>query len=1344
MTISPSNPAVGDTLYCSWDYFDQDNDADQTTYWWYANGTYLSNWSNSPLNTSSLQVGSQIYCAGDAYDGVNWGNTISSQNVTLGSPTNSTGSGNNSSNNTSGCGTNASNVWFEVEPYQQEWNASDTVSVYLDTYCGIWNNSYMVSWGLIDNATNSIIDYGNTSFVTNTSSVSYHPNHTFHFNEFDIHLYYMETGNYTVFGQFYVWMNNSWALLSNESSSFEVNSTMTTTVCGFNSTFIDMETDMQSTFYYADSSVHPWSDIECPMLNTPYTYTWEMYNLNTSTVTHSGLQNFTATWQNVNMFTDGSGFFYDLYPHAYNLTEGAYLLNTTLLSASGDSVDTSNVSFSVWAASSNNTGACGNDTSLTDLWASTDSSTWGTWTNAVYGYFNINCTIPGKNYTLEVTLNDSTGWSSYSFWNWTETNDYEYRSEAWSNLSAGGYCVNATLWDVSSPPTYHYVDSDYPCFTLSTNNTGNNNTWDIPVITHIDSNTGWPYYEGDVFEILSGESFEWDVSMTNLTVGEEYRLTVTIENQNGADSVSLGNKMFNATSDTATVMSEHDSYQYPQGCYWANVEVIMQPESLGISDNFDFVIDVDYSNCSSIGNNNTGGNNTGGNTGNNTVGNNTGDNTGNNTGDNTGGNNTGDNTGNNTGDNTGGNNTGGNTGNNTGDNTGGNNTNGIQYNIFNIGPEDCVQSGDELHVTMIVYAGPNQDHTLDWQIVAANGVVVTSWHSQDVTTSSNGSAIFNWALDTTNLSDGSYYLRAEDPVTGVWTTWFWFEVGCTGCGYDSSLTNLNYQIWSENFGTIFSTWNASINSTSTSSNSVNDDLPQIIAGSYIGFWGQIECIELDQSYLLNYTVTNSANLFVMGGEEYFNSSGSTWYWFDESNISTTLLPADEYCITVTLYVSPYGSSDIMVTYTDCVEIVALEDWDGCGSNLTYLEHLQTVSGNPFVQQNVVFLTTSNIWVNNFVDCLVIGESYTMETVVTSDGNPYLQFSDSFTVNQFSDITQWDWQTISDWQNDIATGNYCVETTIYSTDSTYSQQIATVSSLTDCFAVVNATIENWWDNQDNGTGNGSGTPNDPVLPDTNCSELNGTLSGLNLTNSWNIADCENGTGFWFNLTVNGTGVTWYDPIYAVGYDYEVISGPKFSSVVVPPGYGDDKYDIYLWDGTEYVLAESDLDALTEYWFTDDGGISTTPGDYDGISKFSIRGLEISEKLDPEDPDAFVTGLSFVQDPNEIGEVILSMNPITVSDEDDDGIIDEEDNCVNTENSNQADSDGDGVGDACEESQEASDIDDNDSDSDGGTNVANIIAIFTVCLVFVVLFMRGGGNDGEDAPQEVGKNYYPFDQ
>ena len=172
-----------------------------------------------------------------------------------------------------------------------------------------------------------------------------------------------------------------------------------------------------------------------------------------------------------------------------------------------------------------------------------------------------------------------------------------------------------------------------------------------------------------------------------------------------------------------------------------------------------------------------------------------------------------------------------------------------------------------------------------------------------------------------------------------------------------------------------------------------------------------------------------------------------------------------------------------------------------------------------------------------------------------------------------------------------------------------------------------------------------------------------------------------------------------------------------------------------------MAESDLDALTEYWFTDDGGLSTTPGDYDGISKFSIRGLEISEKLDPDDPDAFVTGLSFVQDPNEIGEVILSMNPITVSDEDDDGIIDEEDNCVDDANADQADSDGDGVGDACEANLGTGDVDDDDSDSDSDSSMTTIFAVLAVGLVFVVIFFRGG--DGDDEGPETGKKYYPFD-
>ena len=154
----------------------------------------------------------------------------------------------------------------------------------------------------------------------------------------------------------------------------------------------------------------------------------------------------------------------------------------------------------------------------------------------------------------------------------------------------------------------------------------------------------------------------------------------------------------------------------------------------------------------------------------------------------------------------------------------------------------------------------------------------------------------------------------------------------------------------------------------------------------------------------------------------------------------------------------------------------------------------------------------------------------------------------------------------------------------------------------------------------------------------------------------------------------------------------------------------------------------MDALTQYWFTDDGQITTTPGDYDGITMFSIRGLELDAKLDPDDPNAFVTGLTFVQDPNEVSEVVISMNPIRVSDEDDDGIADDDDNCINDANSDQADSDGDGVGDACETAAAGSDDDDKDdtSEEDSSNRTLAYAALLAVGLV-AVLVMFGRENE-----------------
>ena len=91
-----------------------------------------------------------------------------------------------------------------------------------------------------------------------------------------------------------------------------------------------------------------------------------------------------------------------------------------------------------------------------------------------YANYDINCTIPNTNYTLEVSLSTSTGFYSTNSWNWYETNNYEYIYEEWFNLNPGQYCVNATLWDVSNG-AMNYVDGEYPCFTITASNNGGNN-----------------------------------------------------------------------------------------------------------------------------------------------------------------------------------------------------------------------------------------------------------------------------------------------------------------------------------------------------------------------------------------------------------------------------------------------------------------------------------------------------------------------------------------------------------------------------------------------------------------------------------------------------------------------------------------------------------------------------------------------------------------------------------------------------------------------------------------------------------------------------------------------------
>ncbi|NTU52997.1 MAG: PEP-CTERM sorting domain-containing protein [Chlorobiaceae bacterium] len=115
-----------------------------------------------------------------------------------------------------------------------------------------------------------------------------------------------------------------------------------------------------------------------------------------------------------------------------------------------------------------------------------------------------------------------------------------------------------------------------------------------------------------------------------------------------------------------------------------------------------------------------------------------------------------------------------------------------------------------------------------------------------------------------------------------------------------------------------------------------------------------------------------------------------------------------------------------------------------------------------------------------------------------------------------------------------------------------------------------------------------------------------------------------------------GVYLYiDPDIAIGYDYQILSGPNIASMLLPSVAGDDGlYDLWLWDSgsSAYTDAGTTIAANAPYFF-----------DAGGVDRFRIMGIETTANLDPENPTAFVTGLSFV----DSGLVDLTQTPVTTT-------------------------------------------------------------------------------------------------
>jgi len=116
------------------------------------------------------------------------------------------------------------------------------------------------------------------------------------------------------------------------------------------------------------------------------------------------------------------------------------------------------------------------------------------------------------------------------------------------------------------------------------------------------------------------------------------------------------------------------------------------------------------------------------------------------------------------------------------------------------------------------------------------------------------------------------------------------------------------------------------------------------------------------------------------------------------------------------------------------------------------------------------------------------------------------------------------------------------------------------------------------------------------------------------------------GFDFIIDVGDTGVgidptqpIFIDPVVSVGYVYESF-GPAFATVLLPDlPEGDDLYKVWGWNGSGFdFLGEAVAGATFDL-------LAFNPG---GYTKFMVDGIEPQNLLDPSDPNAFVTGLTFV--------------------------------------------------------------------------------------------------------------------
>jgi hypothetical protein len=121
-------------------------------------------------------------------------------------------------------------------------------------------------------------------------------------------------------------------------------------------------------------------------------------------------------------------------------------------------------------------------------------------------------------------------------------------------------------------------------------------------------------------------------------------------------------------------------------------------------------------------------------------------------------------------------------------------------------------------------------------------------------------------------------------------------------------------------------------------------------------------------------------------------------------------------------------------------------------------------------------------------------------------------------------------------------------------------------------------------------------------------------------------------FVFQFPVQPSVPFFIDPPVAIGYDYTVTGGPLFASTTPPTLPNDNLFDLYFSNDncSTYTQFVAQITGSTQFNFPT------------SQSCFGIREIALSANLDPADPLAFVTGVTF----DQAGFVTVTQTPLIV--------------------------------------------------------------------------------------------------